>query len=107
MSLIDVARIIFFHTLLLDIFDIDLYVIVELFLIIDLHPFNEVVQCVVLTIVDSSIISNIVEFCFSLCFLYFLRTLPIDCRLRILLLDGEAKITLCKFLILIPVLKVP
>ena len=36
-----------------------------------------------------------------------LRPLPIDCRFLILLLDGLAKIILCKFLILIPVEKVP
>ena len=36
-----------------------------------------------------------------------LKALPIDCRLRTLDLVGEAKITLCRFFILIPVLKVP
>ena len=37
----------------------------------------------------------------------FLRILPIDCRFRIRDLEGEAKMTLCKFLMLIPVLNVP
>ena len=35
------------------------------------------------------------------------NTIPIDWRLRILDLEGEAKITLCRFLILIPVENVP
>ena len=37
----------------------------------------------------------------------FLRTLPIDWRFRIRDLDGEAKMTLWRFLMLIPVEKVP
>ena len=37
----------------------------------------------------------------------FLSTLPILCKLRILDLEGEAKITLWRFLMLIPVLNVP
>ena len=37
----------------------------------------------------------------------FRRTLPIDCKFRILDLDGDAKIILCKFLMLMPVEKVP
>ena len=36
-----------------------------------------------------------------------LKPLPIDCKTLILLLEGDEKIILCKFLILIPVEKVP
>ena len=36
-----------------------------------------------------------------------LRPRPIDCRLRILDLEGEEKITLCRLRMLTPVLKVP
>ena len=65
------------------------------------------IKCIVAPCFVGNVVSNVIERVAFVLLLPFLSTRPIDWRFRILDLDGEAKMTLWRFLMLIPVLNVP